>query len=397
MTWGTSPCSPPVEAGATLRRGHHRARRRRPRLRPQAGDRRGGARPRIYPSGAMLSQTGATATSACPTIRPRSPASPSATRSRSARWPSPTAGRGAAAFPEQLRQGASQVKLMAGGGVASPFDPLDVTQYIEAEVRAAVEAAENWGTYVAVHAYTPRAIRMAVAAGVKSVEHGHLIDAETAALLAERGSGSGSQPFLDDADAPVVPDADRRAKLAQASPGRRPPTPWPSATGCAWPSARTSCSPRGYARQGRCWPSWRGGTPPPRCSPWPPPATPPCWPCPAARPLPGGLGVVREGALADLLLVDGDPLADLGLLADPERNLAVIMKAGRLVSTSPAEAGRAQRPRRTRCPRSGPRPTGSRVSTAIAPPRTTAAARLGEPRAGAVRPDGIYAGGARSP
>ena len=68
---------------------------------------------------------------------------------------------------EQLRAGASQIKLMAGGGVSSPLNPIESTQYTEAEIRAAVEAAENWGTYVAAHAYTPRAIRQAVAAGVK--------------------------------------------------------------------------------------------------------------------------------------------------------------------------------------------------------------------------------------
>jgi imidazolonepropionase-like amidohydrolase len=70
---------------------------------------------------------------------------------------------------EQLRQGASQLKLMAGGGVASPYNPIESTQYTEAEMRAAVEAAEHWGTYVTVHAYTPRAIRQAVAAGVQCI------------------------------------------------------------------------------------------------------------------------------------------------------------------------------------------------------------------------------------
>ena len=66
---------------------------------------------------------------------------------------------------EQLMQGASQIKLTAGGGVASPFSPLDVSTFTEAELRAAVEAAENWGTYVAVHAYTPASIQRSIAAG----------------------------------------------------------------------------------------------------------------------------------------------------------------------------------------------------------------------------------------
>ena len=86
---------------------------------------------------------------------------------------------------EQLMQGASQIKLTAGGGVASPFSPLDVSTFTEAELRAAVEAAENWGTYVCTHAYTPASIQRSIAAGVKCIEHGHLMDDATARLLAE--------------------------------------------------------------------------------------------------------------------------------------------------------------------------------------------------------------------
>ena len=69
---------------------------------------------------------------------------------------------------------------MAGGGVASSYDPLDVTQYTVAELRAAVEAAENWGTYVTVHAYTPRAVRRRSRPGVKCIDHGQLLDEDTA-------------------------------------------------------------------------------------------------------------------------------------------------------------------------------------------------------------------------
>ena len=98
---------------------------------------------------------------------------------------------------EQLMQGASQVKLTAGGGVASPFSPLDVSTFTEAELRAAVEAAENWGTYVATHAYTPASIQRSIAAGVKVIEHAHLMDEATARLMAERGIWLSTQPFLD--------------------------------------------------------------------------------------------------------------------------------------------------------------------------------------------------------
>ncbi len=113
---------------------------------------------------------------------------------------------------EQLMLGASQMKLMAGGGVSSVFDPLDVTQFVEAELRAAVEAAENWDTYVMVHVYTPRAIQQAIRAGVKSIEHGHLIDEATVEMMVEHDVWWCLQPFLDDEDAIPHPDPLRRAK-----------------------------------------------------------------------------------------------------------------------------------------------------------------------------------------
>jgi imidazolonepropionase-like amidohydrolase len=91
------------------------------------------------------------------------------------------------AVREELRRGADQIKVMAGGGVMSPTDRLESVQFSELELRAAVEAAEAAGTYVLAHAYTPGAIQQAVAAGVRSIEHGNLLDPPTAALMAERG------------------------------------------------------------------------------------------------------------------------------------------------------------------------------------------------------------------
>src|SRR5689334_11897740 len=98
---------------------------------------------------------------------------------------------------EQLMQGASQIKLTAGGGVASPFSPLEVIPFTEAELRAAVEVATDWGAYVATHAYTPGAIQRSIAAGVKVIEHGHLMDEATARLIADKGIWLSTQPFLD--------------------------------------------------------------------------------------------------------------------------------------------------------------------------------------------------------
>src|SRR3569623_138164 len=98
---------------------------------------------------------------------------------------------------EQLMQGASQIKLTAGGGVSSPFSSIDVSTFTEPELRAAVEAAESWGTYVVTHAYTPIAIQRSIAAGVKCIEHGHLMDEKSAQLIAEKGVWLSTQPFLD--------------------------------------------------------------------------------------------------------------------------------------------------------------------------------------------------------
>jgi len=112
--------------------------------------------PRIYPSGAMLSQTSGHADFRFPYEVPSDPAAP---LSHPEVIGVGTIADGVEAVlrttREQLMKGASQIKVMAGGGIASPYDPIDVTQYSEEEIRAAVGAAADWGTYVAVHAYTP--------------------------------------------------------------------------------------------------------------------------------------------------------------------------------------------------------------------------------------------------
>lgn len=93
-----------------------------------------------------------------------------------------------AAAREELRRGAKQIKIMASGGVASPTDPIWNVQYSPEELRAIVEEAAGWRTYALAHAYTPEAIRRAAEAGVRTIEHGNLIDAPTAALLVECGA-----------------------------------------------------------------------------------------------------------------------------------------------------------------------------------------------------------------
>ncbi len=144
--------------------------------------------PRLFPSGQALSQTGGHGD-----LRPR-------TRSVSVAACACCEG-GAAlariadgvaecrrAARDELRKGATQIKIMASGGVASPYDPVWNLQYSEEEVRAIVEEARAWHTYVMAHAYTPAAIRRSIDFGVRSIEHGNLIDEATAELVAEAGA-----------------------------------------------------------------------------------------------------------------------------------------------------------------------------------------------------------------
>lgn len=88
---------------------------------------------------------------------------------------------------EQMRQGADQIKIMCSGGVASPYDPLDSLQFSPEEIAAATDEAKNFGRYVLAHAYTPKAITRAVNNGVRTIEHGNLIDAASAKLLKSKG------------------------------------------------------------------------------------------------------------------------------------------------------------------------------------------------------------------
>jgi imidazolonepropionase-like amidohydrolase len=232
-----------------------------------------------------------------------------------------------------LMQGASQIKLMAGGGVASPYDPLDVTQYTEEEIHAAVEAATDWGTYVAVHAYTPRAIQRAIKAGVKSIEHGQLADEATVKLMAEKDIWWSLQPFLDDEDTIRFPDgSNNRKKQLQMVAG----------TDAAYTLARkhkiktafgtdTLFDSKLTERQGKVLAKLARWYSPAEILTMATGSNAELLALSGPRnPYPGKLGVVEEGAYADLLLVDGDPMNDIQLLADPDKNLVVIMKDGKI-------------------------------------------------------------------
>jgi imidazolonepropionase-like amidohydrolase len=288
--------------------------------------------PRIWPSGAMISQTSGHGDYRQLYELPSSPGGP---LSRGDVIGGGSIADGAAEVlkraREQLMQGASQIKLAAGGGVSSNYDPIDVSQYTEAEFRAAVDAAENWGTYATVHAYTPRAIQTAIRAGVRCIEHGQLMDEATARIMADNGIWLSMQPFLDDEDAtPFPPGSPNRAKQLQMTKGTdgayafakkyKLKTAWGTDTlfdaklakrqGAQLAKMTRWYSPQEILRMATSTNAEVLAMSGPR------------------NPYPGKIGVIEPGAFADLLLVNGDPLADINLFADPARNLAVIMKDG---------------------------------------------------------------------
>ncbi|WP_333625899.1 amidohydrolase family protein [Sphingobacterium siyangense] len=290
--------------------------------------------PRIWPSGAVVSQTAGHGDFRTPEEKSRRFFG---VVSRAERYGATFIADGRdevlTAVRENLRFGASQIKLMAGGGTSSAYDPVDVTQYTLDEMKAAVDAAEDWGTYVTVHAYTPRAIRRAIEAGVKCIEHGQLLDEETLQLIAEKNIWLSLQNLVED-----TPDMDpqRRIKRKPVIEGQEKVWPMAKKYGVklAWgtdflfePDLNklqntfilrlqkwfTNVEIIKMITQDNGELLQLSGL---------------------RSPYPGKLGTVEEGALADLILVDGDPLKNLKLLADPEKNFLLIMKDGQIHKNS---------------------------------------------------------------
>lgn len=325
------------EAGATLQRGFTT-------VRDVGGpafglkmaiDRGVVAGPRIFPSGAMISQTSGHGDFRLVNSLPRMPGDAADyVEQVGVAVIADGADEVLRRTREQLMKGASQIKIMAGGGVSSVYDPLDSIQYGEAEMRAAVQAAADWGTYVCAHVYTSEGIRRAVAAGVRSIEHGQLADEAAVMAMAEAGTWWSIQPFLADEDS--NPKTDPQARLDQLrvsegtvqafEMGRRLGVRMAFGTDILFnPAGGGENQGRQLAKLARFMP-----------------------PLEALRmatgdagellalsgpraPYPAPLGVIAPGAHADLLVVDGDPEAGLDWLGDPAANLRLIMKDGRVV------------------------------------------------------------------
>jgi imidazolonepropionase-like amidohydrolase len=231
---------------------------------------------------------------------------------------------------EQLMQGASQIKLTAGGGVSSPFSPNDVMTFTEAELRAAVEAAENWGTYVVAHAFTSVAIQRSIAAGVKCIEHGFLMDDATARLIAEKGIWLSVQPLPEEMRTGLPVGSVQRAKAEEVWPGIARTYEFAKKYKIKTAWGTDVLFSRALAqRQGAILASLTRWYTPAEALTMATSTNAELLALSGKRnPYPGKLGVVEQGALADLLLVDGNPLENINLIADPAKNFLVIMKDG---------------------------------------------------------------------
>ncbi len=232
------------------------------------------------------------------------------------------------AVREQVRNGANQIKIMAGGGISSPTDPLEGTQFSIEELRAAVEEAEAANLYAMAHAYSPRAVTRAVQAGVRSIEHGNLIDEATAremrrhgaflvptlstyAALAAEGERLGWSPAMLEKLA-LVQDRGLAAVAIARAEGV------PVVFGTDLLGHMHEQQNGEFALRERVMPpleALQSAT----------------WTAAQLMRQEGRLGQVVAGAWADLLLVDGDPAQGLAMLADPDRGIRLLMQGGRLV------------------------------------------------------------------
>ena len=193
------------------------------------------------------------------------------------------------------------------------------------------------GTYVTVHAYTPRAIQTAIRAGVRCIDHGQLMDEATAKLIAEKGIWLCLQPFLDDQDAAPFPEgSNNRSKQLQMHKGTDAAYALAKKHGIrlAW-GTDVLFDGKLAARQGAQLAKMTRWFTPAEVLVMATATNAELLTLSGPRnPYPGKLGVVQEGALADLLLVDGDPIANLKLIEEPAKNLVVIMKDGRIYKNS---------------------------------------------------------------
>lgn len=287
--------------------------------------------PRIFPAGAMITTSGGHGDLRMPSEIPAKDGQLSVGELLGASAIVDDIGSLKRRVREQLLQGASHIKLVGGGGVSSPRSPLDMTTFSEDEIRAAVEVARDWNTYVTIHGYAPHTVQRAIAGGVACVEHAHLMDEDTARMFADKNVWLSTQPFLsmEDAASQTGPGVERVKQLFAGTPKVYD---YAKKYGIklAWGSD-VLFSPQLTPRQNIMLThlsNWFSNADALKM------ATSVNAELLALSnlrtPYAGKLGVIEEGALADVLVWNGNPLDDLRLIEAPEKNLSVIVKDGRV-------------------------------------------------------------------
>jgi imidazolonepropionase-like amidohydrolase len=278
--------------------------------------------PRLFFAGAPLSQTGGHAD-----IRPRGVQEFICTCAGLGLFPALADGvpEVRRAVREQLRSGANQIKIMAGGGVASPTDPIDGTQYSLEELTAACEEATAANTYVMAHAYSPRSITRAVQCGVRSIEHGNLLDEDSAKVMKTHGAylvpTLATYAVLGEEGKRLMWSPEQLVKLDRVK----------DAGTQAIAIAKAHGVPIAFGTDllGAMHPQqsieWRLRSGVQTAVEILQSAT-----SVAAKLLnqEGKLGVIAPGAHADLVVVNADPTKDISVMCDPATALAGVMKAG---------------------------------------------------------------------
>ncbi len=234
---------------------------------------------------------------------------------------------------EAFMMGATQIKIAGGGGVASHYDPIDVRQYSLDEMKAIVDVANSYNSYVGAHIFTDDAVQTAVKAGVKSIEHGMLMGRETLQMMKDNDVWLSTQPILNDEDADVFPNEESNRKFAEVTKGTDNVYKLAKEIGVNMAyGTDLFMSAEAAAKQGKLLAKLTRWFTPYEALKM---AT-----SENARMLElsgprhpyreGPLGVIKEGAYADLIIVDGNPLEKLDLVADPENNFLLIMKDGKI-------------------------------------------------------------------
>jgi imidazolonepropionase-like amidohydrolase len=231
--------------------------------------------------------------------------------------------------------GSSQIKIATGGGVSSLYDPIDVAEFTAEEIKACTDAAGDWNTYVMTHCFTSRSIIRGIKNGVRCIEHGFLLDEETAKLMADTGTWLSIQPILDDDDAIFPPGSNpiNRAKFVEVT----------NATFNAYALAKkygiktafgtdTLFNPASVPKEGKMLAKLcKFDMTPAEALKMATSTNAELFKtCGPRDPYPEAMfGLVKEGCFADVILVDGNPVEDINVLVD-KNNVKIVMKDGKI-------------------------------------------------------------------